>query len=101
MRRRNLRLAKKNAVFSMRMEAGEKAELEDLFKNLGLTLTQAVQTFFAKSLLVGGLPYEVRQPKFNQETLNAMQEALDIKAGKIQAKRYDSVEEMFADDDDA
>ena len=30
-----------------------------------------------------------------------MQEALDIKAGKIQAKRYDSVEEMFADDDDA
>ncbi|MBQ6113177.1 MAG: type II toxin-antitoxin system RelB/DinJ family antitoxin, partial [Synergistaceae bacterium] len=79
-------------------EAGEKAELEDLFKNLGLTLTQAVQTFFAKSLLVGGLPYEVRQPKFNQETLNAMQEALDIKAGKIQAKRYDSVEEMFADE---
>ena len=101
MKRRNLRLAKKNAVFSMRMEAGEKAELEDLFKNLGLTLTQAVQTFFAKSLLVGGLPYEVRQPKFNQETLNAMQEALDIKAGKIQAKRYNSVEEMFADDDDA
>ena len=40
------------------------------------------------------------KPKFNQETLDAMQEALDIRAGKIQAKRYDSVEEMFADDDD-
>ena len=100
MRRQKPKLAKKTAIFSMRMSPGEKSELENLFNTLGLTLTQAVQTFFARSLLVGGLPYEVREPKFNQETLDAMQEALDIRAGKIQAKRYDSVEEMFADDDD-
>ncbi len=39
-----------------------------------------------------------KEPEFNKETLDAMQEALDIRAGKIQAKRYDSVEEMFADE---
>ena len=97
MRQQKNKLAKKTAVFSMRMAPKEKSELENLFKNLGLTLTQAVQTFFAKSRMAGGLPYELREPKFNRETLEAMQEALDIKAGKIQAKCYDSVEEMFAD----
>ena len=91
---------KKTAIFSMRMSPKEKSELENLFKTLGLTLTQAVQTFFAKSLLVGGLPYEVREPKFNQETLDAIQETRDIIVGKIQAKRYASVEEMFADNEE-
>lgn len=62
-----------------------------MFKTLGLTLTQAVQTAKSRG--------EVREPKFNQETLDAMQEAMDIRDGKIQAKRYASVEEMFADDD--
>lgn len=90
---------KKTAIFSVRMTAQEKSELENLFKNLGLTLTQAVQTFFAKFRMIGGLPYELREPKFSRETIEAMQEALDIKAGKIQAKCYDSVEEMFADNE--
>ena len=97
MKQKKSKLAKKTAIFSMRMDPAEKSALENLFKNLGLTLTQAVQTFFARSRLVGGLPYEVREPEFNQETIDAMQEALDIQAGKIQAKRYHSVEEMFAD----
>ncbi|MDR0857897.1 MAG: hypothetical protein LBN97_02580 [Oscillospiraceae bacterium] len=40
---------------------------------------------------------------YNAETLEAMQEALDIISGKIQAKRYSSFEEFWADlenDDD-
>lgn len=38
-------------------------------------------------------------PDYNRETLEAMQEALDIEAGKIQAKRYHSADELFAEID--
>jgi hypothetical protein len=36
-------------------------------------------------------------PKYNTETLMAIQEARDIRAGKIKTKRYDTAEEMEAD----
>jgi DNA-damage-inducible protein J len=53
--------------------------------------------FLRQSLLVGGLPFELRQPRYNAETEAAMQEARDIMAGKIQAKTYNSFEEYLAD----
>ena len=45
----------------------------------------------------GGLPFEVRQPRYNAETEAAMKEARDIMAGKIKAKRYQSVDDAFND----
>ena len=47
--------------------------------------------------MVGGLPFEVRQPRFNAETEAAMQEARDISSGKISAKRYDSARALLED----
>lgn len=45
----------------------------------------------------GGLPFDVRQPRYNAETEKAMQEARDIMAGKIEAVGYDSVDDLFVD----
>ncbi len=42
---------------------------------------------------------EESQPEYNEETLAAMQEALDIVDGKIKTKQYSTVEEMHADID--
>ena len=42
----------------------------------------------------------MKKRKFNQETLDAIQETRDIISGKIQAKRYASVEEMFSDNEE-
>ena len=39
--------------------------------------------------------FDVRMPEYNDETIEAMQEALDIEAGKIPAKRYHSAQELF------
>jgi hypothetical protein len=39
------------------------------------------------------------EPEYNEETLAAMQETLDIMDGKIEAKSYATVEEMNADID--
>ena len=39
------------------------------------------------------------EPKYNAETLEAMQETLDILDGKLKVKSYSTVEEMNADID--
>lgn len=90
-------MAVKTENFNMRMEKTKKSDLEMLYGSLGMSLSEAVNIFFSQSLLVGGLPFEVRVPQYNKETLAAMQEAKDIAEGKVEAKTYHSAEEMFTD----
>ena len=78
----------KTSNFNMRMEAQKKADVESLFQSLGMTLPQAVNMFFTQSLLVGGLPFDVKLPRYNRETEAAMQEARNIASGKIEARTY-------------
>ncbi len=91
--------ANKTATITLRINPRTKADLEYLVENLGMTITEAVNIFFAQMLKVGGLPFDVKakdfSPDFNDETIEAMREALDINAGKIPAKRYHSARELF------
>ena len=64
-----------------------------------MTLPEAVKIFFEQSLLVGGIPFDVRMPRYNRETEEAMQESRDILSGKIDAKAYHSAKEFFDDMD--
>ena len=93
-------MAVKTANFNMRMEEQKKKDAETLYRTLGMTLPQAVNMFISQSLLVGGLPFDVRIPRFNQETEAAMKEAEDIAAGRIESKSYHSAEELFAELDE-
>ena len=43
----------------------------------------------------GGLPFEVKQPRYNMETEVAMKEAKVIMDGQIQAKQYSSAHALF------
>lgn len=85
----------KDTNFNMRMNRQKKTDLEALYGSLGMTLPEAVNVFFENSLLVGGLPFNVRLPRFNRETEAAMQEARDIMSGKVEAKSYSSAKELF------
>ncbi len=87
----------KDTNFNMRMNKQKKTELERLYSSLGMTLPEAVNVFFENSLLVGGLPFEVRLPHYNRETERAMQETRDILAGRVETKAYTSAEELFAE----
>ena len=85
----------KDTNFNMRMNRQKKTDLESLFSRLGMSLPEAVNIFFENSLLVGGLPFEVRLPRFNRETEDALQETRDIMSGKIKSKSYSSSRELF------
>ena len=85
----------KDTNFNMRMNKQKKTRLEELYGNLGMTLAEAVNIFFEKSLMEGGIPFDVRVPKYNKETVSAINEAKNIMAGKVDAKTYGSAKELF------
>ena len=64
--------------FSIRMNSELKTQSEDLFRALGMSLTTAIQIFLKKAVSVGGLPFDVRVPNYNPETLEAMRETEEI-----------------------
>jgi DNA-damage-inducible protein J len=86
----------KTATINMRVNPEIKADAESIFSSLGMTLTEAINIFLHKSVIEGGLPFDVRQPRYNAETEAAMREARDIMGGKIPAERYDSAAALFA-----
>ena len=64
--------------FSIRMNSELKAQSEELFRALGMNMTTAIQIFLKKAVSVGGLPFDVRVPNYNPETLEAMRETEEI-----------------------
>ncbi len=87
----------RNANLHIRTDPETKASAERLFSTFGITITDAVNMFLRQSLLVGGLPFEVRHPRYNEETEAAMQEARDIMSGKIHAKKFSSFGKFLED----
>ena len=81
----------------MRVDPVVKSNAEAIFNSFGLTLTDAINVFLHKSIQVGGMPFDLRQPRYNAETEEAIQEARDIMSGKQKAKSYSSVDEMLSD----
>jgi DNA-damage-inducible protein J len=93
----------RSADLHIRLDPETKAGAEKLYSTFGITITDAVTMFLRQSLLVGGLPFELRQPHYNAETEAAMQDARDILSGKVQATSYSSFSEYLArlENDDA
>ena len=73
-----------------------KDEAERLFADLGMTLSGAMNIFLHQALIVGGLPFEVRQERPNKATLAAMEEAIRL-ANDPNAKRFATVDELMED----
>jgi len=85
----------KTATLNIRTDPAVKSQAEQIYQNFGITLTDAVNIFLRKSIMEGGLPFDMRQP--NAATIAAMRETEDILAGRMQARRYTSAKELFDD----
>lgn len=87
----------KTSNINIRIDPDLKEQAEKLYGSFGLSIAEAINIFLHVSLMEGGLPFEVRRPRYNAETEAAMIEARGIMNGTIPAKRYSSVDEMFND----
>ncbi len=84
----------KTTNFSIRMDSDIKKQCEELYGELGLTLTAAINVFLRQSLRVGGFPFDVRIDQPNKETLAAMKEAESITRDPS-VKGYTDLDELF------
>lgn len=73
----------KDANLYIRVDQNIKKEAEQLFANFGITVTDAVNMFLHKAIMVGGLPFDLKINTPNTETKSAIQEIEDMKNGKI------------------
>ncbi len=57
----------KTSMLAVRIDPDVKAKAEKLYASFGLNLSDAVSMFIHQSLLVGGLPFELKVPAFKGE----------------------------------
>ncbi len=82
----------KTDTLHIRVEPSVKQKAEKTLNDLGLSITDAINVFLNQVILTDGLPFEVRKPKYNKETIQAIE---DTKNGKNLSKTFDSIDEMF------
>ena len=59
---------------SLRMDSGLKSRAEELFSDLGLTMTAAITLFLRQAVMTQGIPFPISRVP-NAETIAAMLEA--------------------------
>lgn len=81
------------APTQIRIDADIKKQATDLFDELGLDMSGAVNLFLHQCVLRGGLPFKVELPRYSQSTLDAMEEARRISRDP-DVRGYDSMDEL-------
>ncbi len=77
----------------IRIDSDTKKQANHLFKELGIDMSSAVNIFLRQCIMHGGLPFNVKIPKYNEVTLEAMEEAKKISRDP-DIKGYSSMEEL-------
>lgn len=79
----------KEAMIRARIEPALKNEVEDIFQELGLSITDAITLFYKQVQLNRGLPFEVRLP--NKTILKTFEDT-DADRNIVRSK---NAQEMF------
>lgn len=82
----------KTDTLHIRVKPDVKEKAEETLNDLGLSITEAVNVFLNQVILQEGIPFKIEKPKYNKETLQAME---DVRNNKNVSKTFDTVEEMF------
>jgi len=90
----------KTANYNIRLDPIIKTKAEETYAEFGLNLSEAINVFLHMSIKWQGFPFEIRNPKYNAQTLLAMQETEQIideyDIGLRELKTFANAREMFA-----
>ena len=62
----------------IRIDAGVKKQANELFDELGMDMSSAVNIFLRQCILRGGLPFKVKVPQYSAKLIDAANEAKRI-----------------------
>ena len=82
----------------VRIDEDLKKQAMDLFSQLGLDMSSAMNIFLRQCVLRNGLPFNVELPQYKTEVIEAMEEAKRISRDP-NTKRYSSFSEALEDID--
>ncbi|MCQ2060785.1 MAG: type II toxin-antitoxin system RelB/DinJ family antitoxin [Fibrobacter sp.] len=85
-----------NAVLQIRTDADIKAKCDTLFKDLGITISDAVNMFLRQCLIHEGIPMEIKRPRPNAETMQALAEAKRLEHDPHK-KVYSNFDELLSE----
>ena len=83
----------------VRIDETLKKQSAELFSQLGIDMSSAVNMFLKQCVMRGGLPFEVAVPRYKQEVLEAMEEAKRLSRDP-KARRYSNFSEALGDLDE-
>ena len=65
----------KTDMLNIRIEPELKKQVESTLNDLGMNIAEAVTIFLKQVVLTDSIPFIIRKPKLNAETLKAMEDA--------------------------
>jgi DNA-damage-inducible protein J len=80
---------------TIRIDPEVKSQADSVLQYLGMTTSEAVTVFLRQVVLNNGIPFLIKAPAYNDETLAALREAESI--AKNGPPRFNTVDEMFKD----
>lgn len=80
----------------VRIDETLKKQANELFSQLGLDMSGAMNIFLRQCVLRGGLPFNIELPQYKPEVVEAMEEARRI-SKEPGEKRYNSFSEAMED----
>ena len=88
-------MSKKYTTISIELDPELIQQAEELFAQLGMDLSTAINLFLEKCVEIGGIPFMITTEIPNEETIAAMEEARRLTAEN--SKSYNSIEELLED----
>ena len=88
-------------TIQFRTDEVTKAQSSEIFGTLGITMSDAINMFLRQSILQGGIPFELKIPKYNKTTLNALADMEQSKGKGIRGKNvHAALADLKAEDGD-
>ena len=85
----------KSSAMSIRIDPEIKTQADSVLSYLGMTTSEAVNIFLRQVILNRGIPFAIKAPAYNDETLTALKDAENI--AKNGPHRFNTADEMFQD----
>ena len=87
----------KTETINIRIEPKLKKEVEQTLNELGMNIADAVTVFFKQIVMTESIPFIIRKPQYNKETMEAIKEAKEILKNPDKYKSFNNVEELIED----
>lgn len=85
----------KTDTLNIRIEPELKKEVEKTLNDLGMNIADAVTIFLKQVVMTDSIPFIIKKPKFNKETLESIRETDEIMEHPENYKSYNNVYEML------